>query len=74
MTDTSSLEHRLIQLEELVTHQQHVLQQLDEVIVQLRSDADQLTKTILSQQDRIQWLAENATADQTPPDERPPHY
>ena len=40
MPELPSLQDQVIQLEELVTHQEHLIQQLNEVLLQVRSDCD----------------------------------
>ena len=68
-----SLEQRLTQLEELFSHQQHLVQQLDQVTVQLRADLVALDKRVADQQTQLEWLTQN----NSPIDDReekPPHY
>ena len=73
MSEPRSLQDRVLQLELLVSHQEHLLQQLNEVVVQLRADTDDLRIRIRDRLQRLESLIERQAA--TPdPDERPPHY
>ena len=73
MSDLQSLQDRVTQLEELFSHQERFLQQLNEVALQLRAECDSLK---IGFQERIGQLeavvqSQSATCD---PDEKPPHY
>lgn len=71
--NSPSLEQRLTQLEELLTHHQHLVQQLNEATVQLRADIVALNKRVAGQQKQLEWLTQNSS----PVDDReekPPHY
>lgn len=63
-----TLEERLIELEIRYTHQQRLLEQLDEIITLQRHEIDKLKVSF----DTIQRQMESAGA--TPPNEPPPHY
>ena len=73
MSDEPSLEQRVIQIEELLSHHEHVIQQLNEVVLQLRADHDSLTAKLLQRIDRLEAQLVNLS---TPydPNEKPPHY
>ena len=55
----ADLEKRVIQLEELYSHQQHLVQQLDEELVKLRSVIEKLEYRHVVQEDRLKWLIDN---------------
>ena len=76
MPDVDALQQRLIQLEELFSHHQHHVQQLNEVIVQLRDELDVLQTKYAHQQSRIESLQETqaSSTSETLADEKPPHY
>jgi len=71
--NSQTLEQRLTQLEELFTHHQHLVQQLDEVTVQLRADLVTLDKRVSSQQKQLEWLTQNSSPIDDR-EEKPPHY
>ena len=64
---------RVIQLEELVSHQEHLLQQLNNVVSELRSECDDLKDMLGERCDRLESLIENQSEGDLP-DEKPPHY
>ncbi len=64
---------RVIQLEELVSHQEHLLQQLNNVVSELRSECDDLKDMFGERCDRLESLIENQSEGDSP-DEKPPHY
>lgn len=68
------LEKRVIQLEELYSHQQHLVQQLDEELVKLRSVIEKLEYRHVVQEDRLKWLIDNRLTLDDIPNEKPPHY
>jgi len=68
-----SLEDRVTTLEELVSYQQHLLQQLNDVIVTMQSSIDQVDKNTVTKIDRLNWLINNPQSDDLP-HEKPPHY
>ena len=70
----ADLEKRVIQLEELYSHQQHLVQQLDEELVKLRSVIEKLEYRHVVQEDRLKWLIENRLTLDDIPNEKPPHY
>jgi len=73
MTSADRLEATVTKLQEAVTFQQRTIDDLNEVIIELRADLDRLQQTTTAQQSRIEWLAANAATD-IDPDEKPPHY
>ena len=70
----ADLEKRVIQLEELYSHQQHLVQQLDEELVKLRSVIEKLEYRHVVQEDRLKWLIDNRLTLVDIPNEKPPHY
>ena len=70
----ADLEKRVIQLEELYSHQQHLVQQLDEELVKLRSVIEKLEYRLVVQEDRLKWLIDNRLTLDDIPNEKPPHY
>tara|TARA_B100001123_G_C14515587_1_gene712149 strand:+ start:92 stop:313 length:222 start_codon:yes stop_codon:yes gene_type:complete len=73
MPELPSLQDQVIQLEELVTHQEHLIQQLNEVLLQVRSDCDRMKISFQEKIDRLESLVEQQMSDYDP-DEKPPHY
>ena len=70
----ADLEKRVIQLEELYSHQQHLVQHLDEELVKLRSVIEKLEYRHVVQEDRLKWLIDNRLTLDDIPNEKPPHY
>ena len=70
----ADLEKRVIQLEELYSHQQHLVQQLDEELVKLRSVIEKLEYRHVVQEDRLKWLIDNRLTLDDIPNEKPRHY
>jgi uncharacterized coiled-coil protein SlyX len=64
---------RVIQLEELVSHQEHLLQQLNNVVSELRSECDGLKDMLGERCDRLESRIENQSSGDLS-DEKPPHY
>ncbi len=76
MPDVEGLAQRVVQLEELFSHHQHHVQQLNDVIVQMRGELDAMQIKLDRQENRLAALQESQ-----PPaegidlaDEKPPHY
>jgi uncharacterized coiled-coil protein SlyX len=72
MSDSVGLERRVRQLEELVSHQQHLLEQLNQVIVDLRGDLEGLNRQFIYRLLDLQSQLGRREAED--PDEKPPHY
>lgn len=68
------LQDRVTQLEELFSHQQHLVQQLNEEVVNLRAVIDRLEYRHGVQEDRLKWLIDNRLTLDDIPNEKPPHY
>jgi SlyX protein len=68
--DSSSVDERLVGIEERLAYQQHLLDQLNGVVLQQRGELDRLTRELASLRDLL--------ADMSPgenlPYEKPPHY
>ena len=63
---------RVVQLEEIFTHQQQVIDELNQVLIQMREEHDRLCKKVETQQSQIEWLIDNLS--EAPSNEKPPHY
>ena len=76
MSDIDTFLKRVIQLEELFSHQQHHVQQLNDVIIQLRGELDSLQTKYTQQQSRLEAIQESQAAAEREDlaDEKPPHY
>ena len=74
LPESPPLSDRVLQLEELVSHQEHLVQQVNEVVVQLRAEVARLDLKLTEQQARLTWLAEDPSGDATLGEEKPPHY
>ena len=64
---------RVIKLEELMTHQQHTLQQLDEVVRNTNLGMEELRRSLRAELDRLKWQFDNRSGEDLP-HEKPPHY
>lgn len=76
-TDADSQEtslQRVTRLEETVAHQQHLLDQLNDVVIGLRRELADLAKQSAEQQSRLKTLMSDHSMIEHDPDERPPHY
>ncbi len=68
-----SLDDRVLQLEELVSHQERLIEDLNGVLIELRSEHDQLKKSVNSHVQSIEAKLE-AQSSSFDPNEKPPHY
>lgn len=64
---------RLTHLEEQFAHQQHTVEQLNEVVIELRGTVEKLEAAINKNHERIEELEEHEVTSE-PADEQPPHY
>ena len=64
---------RILRLEELVSHQQHLLEQLDTVAANLQKQLDKHRQDYKSELDRLRYKMSNQAGDDLP-HEKPPHY
>jgi uncharacterized coiled-coil protein SlyX len=74
MPETNQLEQRVVELEELFAHHERLVQQLNEVVVELRAELSIVQTQSFEQQARIRMLSENQESQGDPFDEKPPHY
>ncbi|MEZ6090424.1 MAG: SlyX family protein [Pirellulaceae bacterium] len=73
MTARQRTDDLIVQLQETVSFQQRAIDQLNEVITQIRLELDQANLRLEKHEARLKYLAETQTVDEVP-DERPPHY
>ena len=64
----------VVRVEELLTHQQHLLQELDGVVTDCRNDLDTNNPRIKALEETVRRLVELQEAAEDLPGERPPHY
>lgn len=76
MSDLDALLRRVVQLEELFSHHQHHVQQLNDVIIQLRGELDVLQRQHANQQSRLEAIQETQAFAESEDlaDHKPPHY
>ena len=72
MVDVDALQQRILQLEEVVSHQQHLLEQLTQVIVQLRKENDDWRRKLDLRVEQLETQPGQQAGDL--PHEKPPHY
>ncbi len=70
----SSSNSELIRLEELLTHQQQFLQELDTGLTELRQDYDARSPKLAAVEVALRRLGDLQESAEMDPDERPPHY
>ena len=76
MTDPSTASNvgdSVVATQELLTHMQHELQQMHDVVLSQQKQIDELTRAIFRLEQRIDD-AGGATDAPSPLDEKPPHY
>lgn len=73
MGDSETLLLRITHLEERLAHNQHLIQQLNEVIVQLRMEMDAQQSVHRKKLAELKDLIDRRTGDDLPHD-KPPHY
>lgn len=73
MNSPEPMQHQINKLQETVAFQQRTLDDLNEVVLQIRRELDQATRQLQQQKSKVQWLSENAATDNLP-HEKPPHY
>ncbi|MDA1053550.1 MAG: SlyX family protein [Planctomycetota bacterium] len=74
MSEMEPLQRRIVQLEELFSHQEHLVHQLNEAVVQLRKELTRVEAKCAEQESRIRSFAEHQMTERDPLDEKPPHY
>jgi len=73
MDELSQLQKTVTTLQETLTFQQRTIDDLNEVIIAMRTDIDRISRQHEQQKSRIEWLSANAESD-IDPNEKPPHY
>ncbi|TWT48439.1 SlyX family protein [Botrimarina hoheduenensis] len=64
----------LVRLEELLTHQQQLWQDLDEVVTSLRNETDKTALRLYRLEEAARQLIDTQRSAEETTDERPPHY
>ena len=67
-------QQNLIRVEELLSHQQHLLNELNEVVTSVRQEVDSRDTRIHAIENTVKRLVELQQAAEDLPDEKPPHY
>ncbi len=70
----AKLQDRVTQLEETLTHHEHLVEQLNQVVIQLRADLEKMQAENEEQSRHLKWLMQNNSIIEDSPDEKPPHY
>jgi SlyX protein len=65
---------RLVSLEERLTFQQRLIDELNSVVLQQRRELDRLTQEFVRLQAAMQTLRDAAALGENLPHEKPPHY
>jgi len=73
MTHDPSLAARVTKLEELLAHQEHQFQQLNESVLVLAADHERVKAALLQRISQLESQANDQSAS-FDPDEKPPHY
>ena len=73
MSDLENLQKRVTQLEEISSHQEHLIQQLNQVIMELRMEHDQYRARTKLQLEQLESQIDSRSVE-LDPDEKPPHY
>lgn len=73
-SDFDSLSKRVVMLEEMICHDERIISQLNEVVVDLRGQLEQVYKRLHLIEARFQWIADNSNDLENLPHEKPPHY
>ena len=74
MSETEPLLRRIVQLEELFSHHEHLVHQLNDAVVQLRKELAILEAKCREQEGRIRSISEHQETARDPLEEKPPHY
>lgn len=69
-----NLEERIVKLEALYTHQQKLLQDLDQVVFEQSKKIDQLQRDLKLLVGEIRQLRDGGREGRRPEEEIPPHY
>ena len=71
--DFQRLNQRINKLEELMAHQDHTIQQLDEVVRAVNIGMEEMRRKMQADLDRLKWQMSNQSGDDLP-HEKQPHY
>ena len=74
MSESKAFQVRITQLEETVLHQERLVEQLNEIVIQLRADLEKMETENEGQRRQVKWLTENNLIIEDRADEKPPHY
>jgi uncharacterized coiled-coil protein SlyX len=74
MSETEPLLRRIVQLEELFSHHEHLVHQLNDAVVQVRKELAIVEAKCREQEGRIRSISEHQETIRDPLDEKPPHY
>ena len=74
MSEPTPLQDRVTRLEECFSHQEHLVEQLNKIVIQLRADIERTETENEEQRRQIKWLMENQSPGEEQNDEKPPHY
>jgi SlyX protein len=69
-----SLEARLTDLETIISHQQKLIEDLNDVVIDLQKRIDVLPREISRLSDEIRVTRQLSAEIRRPEDEKPPHY
>lgn len=73
--ESQSLEEKVVKLEELHAHQQHVVDQLSEMIRVMRTDMDGMRLAVDRLKHQVQFVQSSIPAEpRSLEDDKPPHY
>lgn len=71
---TPDMADELVRIEEILSHQQRLWQDLDESLKALRDQSDNHAARVARLEEAARQLIEHQRASESIPDERPPHY
>ena len=74
MSNELELAARVLRLEERLSHEQHAVEQLNQVIIQLQNDIARLDLELAKHQGRLQEISDKQSDEIDVQDEKPPHY
>lgn len=72
--EATPVETGLIRLEEVISHQERLLQDLNEAVTETRRDAEPVAPKLRALEETVRRLVELQQGAEDSPDERPPHY
>ena len=74
MSESKAFQVRITQLEETVLHQERLVQQLNEIVIQLRAGLEKMEAENEERRRQVKWLTENNSIIEDRADKKPPHY